>query len=597
MTISLVTLMATGPDKPDARIDFRTSAMLIRGPSETGKSYIRDCLWYLLGGDKIPKGFPQSQGYEIFKLTIVSDGQLYEIVRGVAGGDSSITAIRQGVDGIDVREPVDEDTGEFFVRLSGAQDKQVLRSKSKRGAVTGGDLRHWFLLSQPNMISEEATSGGGVPATQRVAAFHLFLTGSDDSAIQLAKTSSEVERMAGQIIGAELSLERLNADLPEGATREEVASALEKVDAALSAMTHHYDARASGLKRVRAEILSVATELRTVRSALDHSKAMVERFEMLDQKYRSDVERLGATWEGMSMFQALGEIPCPLCGTPADVQLDPRHLKQGMQDSYRRALRAEVEKVGVLRHGLTSALERERTRVDQFRDRVNSLSGQLNQLESTEALQLRETKVEFSEDPKSLAFRRSELSELLSKFQEEARLRAEIDRLTKSKRRTYVPLNRNVGEAAGVVADYAKELLQTWGFASIQTMSLDPETCDLIIDDRPRLGYGAGTRAVFLAALTIALMKYSLAQGHPHLGFVVIDSPLKSYADPKNKEQQEIAVGTVTDNFYSWMSTWSGPGQVVILENQEIQPSVGAILQPTEFTGLTGQGRPGFYPT
>lgn len=84
---------------------------------------------------------------------------------------------------------------------------------------------------------------------------------------------------------------------------------------------------------------------------------------------------------------------------------------------------------------------------------------------------------------------------------------------------------------------------------------------------------------------------------HPHLGFVVIDSPLKSYADPKSKEQRDIAVSTVTDRFYAWLAKWQGPGQLVILENQEIKDDSKALLKPLEFIGDGDEdGRPGFYP-
>jgi len=597
VTVTLVYLAATGPDKQEARIDFRSPAMLVRGPSDTGKSYIRDCLWYLLGGEKTPKKIPQALGYDTLTLVFEADDQRYEVVRGIAGGDASVSLLRPGVDGVVVRVPVDEETGELLVRLSGAHGKQLLRSKSKKGAVTGGDLRHWFLLSQPNVISEEATSGVGVTATQRTAAFHLFLAGSDDAAIQLAKTAKEVERIAGQIIGAEQALQRISADIATDAKRDDIAEALERVDTALGAMTRHYEARAAALRRVRSEILPTAFELRKARSAQEHSQSMVERFELLDRKYHNDIERLGATWEGVSMFQALDETPCPLCGTPAEAQLDPRHLKQGVQDGYRRALIAEVEKVKVLRYGLAGALERERDRVAVLQERVGSLTVELKRLESIEARQLSEVKVEFSENPKALALRRSELSELLAKFNEETRLKAEIDRLTKSKRRPKTTFSRNVGDAANAVAGYTKELLNAWGFSSVESVALDSDKCDVVIDGRARLDYGAGKRAIFLAAMTVALLKHALTQHNPHLGFIVIDSPLKSYADPKSTEQREVEVGTVTDRFYEWLLKWQGPGQVVILENQDIKSSTSVVLQPIEFTGVPGEGRVGFYPS
>lgn len=92
-------------------------------------------------------------------------------------------------------------------------------------------------------------------------------------------------------------------------------------------------------------------------------------------------------------------------------------------------------------------------------------------------------------------------------------------------------------------------------------------------------------------------MAHAIEKGYPHLGFVVIDSPLKSYADPKSKEQRDVAVLTVTDRFYSWLANWSGPGQIIILENQDLKQIARELLKPIEFVGDAGdEGRTGFYP-
>ena len=597
MTVNLVSLIATGPDKSEARVDFRARAMLVRGASDTGKSYIRDCLWYLLGGDKLPKKIPEASGYDLLTLELaVGDGR-YEVRRAHAGGDSSLIKISVGEDGNPVRETLEEDIGDFLVRHAGAAGKQLLRSRSKRGVVTSGDLRHWFLLSQPTVISEDATAGPVANAPQRIAAFHMFLTGTDDSAVELVKTPKELDRIAGQILGIEEALNRIRAYLPDEQTKDDVADALERVDVALGAMTSHYEARASSLKCVRDDILKKSTELQAAEWERNHCLSMIERFDLLDAKYKSDSERLGATWEGVAMYQALEEVPCPLCGTPAEAQIDPRQLRQGAQGSYQKALKAEIEKIIVLRQGLAVALAREHDRAAHLRQTVGDLRAELNVLEATEKARVNETRYEFSGNPKSLAVRRSALSEQLAKFEEEAQLMAELTRLTNAKKQKKIPLSRNVGDVATQVAAHAKRYLHTWGFTGIQSVLLDADACDLILDSRARLDFGAGKRAIFLTALTIAVMEHAVSNGHPHLGFVVIDSPLKSYADPKSKEQRDVEVSTVTDRFYAWLAKWEGPGQLIILENQDIKIESSALLEPLEFVGDGDEdGRRGFYP-
>lgn len=259
-------------------------------------------------------------------------------------------------------------------------------------------------------------------------------------------------------------------------------------------------------------------------------------------------------------------------------------------------MKAELEKIIVLQQGLALALAREHDRSDKLKQSVGNLRAELNVLEATEKARVNETRYEFSGDPK-LAVRRSALSEQLAKFDEEAQLIAELTQLTKAKKQKRTPLSRNVGDAATKVAAHAKRYLHAWGFTGIQSVLLDTHACDLIVDSRARLDFGAGKRAIFLTALTIAVMEYAVGNGHPHLGVVVIDSPLKSYADPKSKEQRDVEVSTVTDRFYAWLAKWEGPGQLVILENQEIKIESSALLKPLEFVGDGDEdGRQGFYP-
>lgn len=597
MTVKLVSLVAKGPEKVAARVDFRDPAMLVRGASDTGKSYIRDCLWYLLGGDKLPKKIPEALGYEQLVLELDVDGKKYEVRRAHAGGDSSLFKVSVAEDGALVYEDSEIDINDFLVRHAGAEDKQLLRSRSKRGAVTSGDLRHWFLLSQPTMISEEATSGQVTNATQRIAAFHMFLTGADDSSIELIKTPKELERIAGQILGVEEALRRVRADIPEGQTKNEVGDALERVDIALNAMASHYEARAGLLKSVRDSIFEKNEQLHKAHKNYRHCLSMVERFELLDAKYKSDSERLGATWEGVAMFQALEEVPCPLCGTAVEAQIDPQQLRLNTQNNYRKALKAELDKIVSLREGLAVTLAYERVRVNQFEGLVASLVAELGELEKVERARVKEARYEFSGDPKSLALRRSALSEQLVKFIEEERLTTELSRLNSAKKQKKNPLSRNVGDISVKIAGLALHYLHQWGFTNIKSVLLDVNACDLILDGRARLDFGAGKRSIFLTALTIAVMEYAVGSRNPHLGFIVIDSPLKSYADPKNKEQKDVEVSTVTDKFYAWLAKWKGPGQLIILENQEIKPESKALLKPLEFVGDGDEeGRKGFYP-
>ncbi|WP_020183294.1 hypothetical protein [Methylotenera sp. 1P/1] len=597
MATILKRLAASGPGKDVAEITFNKDRYLIRGPSDTGKSYIRDCLWYLLGGDKVPKYLPEAEGYDLLTLEIESkDGRSFEFKKALAGGSTAICEIFTSDIGIKSYESVNIDENELLVKLSGSSNKLLLRSKSKKGPVTSGDLRHWFLLSQPNMISEDATSGTGFSAFQRIGAFSLILTGNDDSAIQISKSSAEVERIKGQLGSAQDALKRAESILPNDITRNDVSEAIERVESTLSSLTEQYQARALQLKELRVSLRVANEDLNKAMIDRDHSASMVERFELLDMKYSSDLGRLVAINEGVGLFQNLSETPCPLCETPLGSQLNPSHLNNKTQQQFRIALLAEVEKIRLLRKGLLISHGSEKTRLAGLNKRSKELQNILNDLESREKITLNATKVEFSADPKTLAVRLSELSSQLNSFDEIERLKLEIENLKTASIRKKVPLDRNAGESLVMVSNAAKRLLNSWGFEEVERVTLDLQACDLIINDRARLSYGAGKRAIFLAALSIALLDHAMTKGHPHLGFIVIDSPLKAYSDPESFEFDSKHLKTVTENFYEWLSTWQGPGQIIIIENEQISSETAKRLHPLQFTRVNGQGRPGFYP-
>lgn len=600
MTIRLRRFVSRGPGKPDAEIVLDRDACLIRGPSDTGKSYIRECLRYMLGAEKPPKSVPEAAGYDTFLLEFSSGGGEYAITRALAGGSAEIRRTNVG----EQSELVEADLGELLVTLSGAGGKQILRSRSKKGAITGGDLRHWFLLSQTDVISEHPTTGAShADRFQRAAAFYVYLTGLDDTAFVLALSQSQKDSISGQILAAEDAIKRAQAGIPPSTTKQEVLDALDKVDQALNEITRQYQQRAEQLKGLRGHLTDVAVELQKVQTLRMHSQSMVQRFELLDEKYDSDLRRLGAIDEGTAYFESLKPVPCVLCGTPLEKQMDKRDLRADAAESYRAAVKAEAQKIRALRVGLKDSLQHEMQRFEESRARELELRTSLDDLERRERRAIAGLRVEFSSDPKELAVRRSDLSSQLNLFEDIERCQAEIARLKVSRSTKAAPLTREAHEAATAVASTARDLLRRWGFADVNEVQLSTEDCDLVINGRPRLSYGAGRRGVFLTALAVALLQHALGHSHPHIGFCLIDSPLKTYADPDKAEHTDengvadVPLATVRDGFFSWLSTWTGPGQLIVLENEKVaDASIAATLRPIVFTGPGGGGRPGFYP-
>jgi len=601
VAIALKYLQVSGPGLLPAVVSFDTHRTLIRGPSETGKSHIWDCIWFLLGGTGQIEPFPQSEGYDTLELAFSHDGNEYRVRKAMAGGAARVLVRQDKISNANGSIPfndLSQDLGELLVRLSGAEGKKVLRSRSEKGAITGDDLRHWALLSQPGMISRDATKGKGHGSDKHVSSYSLFLSGLDDSAVELYKSSSVKDQAKGKLSLAEFELARLQRLIPAGIDRVMAVAALRQVDQRLDILTTQLQARSSVLKDLRQRIAVEAGALVYASTRLASSTSIRERFTLLDRKYSSDLARLGATDESITYFQLLEEMPCPLCDTPVEQQLDPEDLAPRAPTKYRKAIAAEAEKIRELRRGLWPSVIYEQQRVGTATDDVQRLTASLKVLEEQEKFVLQTSAHEFDEDPRELAESHTRFSSWIDAFDEIDRLKVEIARLEQETKQKRTPLVRNVGLHGDEVGEIARQMLNEWGFTSIKSVYVDPAACDLVVDGRRRLSYGAGKRGLFLSAMFIALMQHALKKGHPHLGVVVLDSPLKAYAQKESTDNmdRDIPLKTVNAKFYGWLARIKGLGQIIVLENETVDSATARSLHIIEFTDDHTHGRQGFYP-
>lgn len=601
MAITLKRLSVHGPGLLPAVVGFDDRRTLIRGPSDTGKSHIWDCMWFLLGGTAQPEQFPKSAGYDSLELAFLHGEHEYLVRKAVSGGGARVFVRMDDLwveDGApNPLEEVAQELGDLLVKLSGAEGKKVLHARSKKGAVTGDDLRHWALLAQPSMIAKDPTKGKGHGSDKRVSSYALFLSGLDDSAVELYKSSAVKDQAKGKLAVAQAELARVQKLIPADTDRAAAVKALARVDERLDMFSSQLQARSSVLKDVRQQIAAEGAALAEASTELAGATSMRERFALLDLKYSSDLARLGATDEGIAFFQALPETPCPLCGTPVEQHVDPDSLKPRAPSKYRHAIAAEAEKIRDLRRGLQPSLAHQQARLATAAADVSRLTVSLKALEEQEALLLRTAGEEFDTDPRELAASHTRFSSLIDAFDEASRLQGDIARLEQETKQKRTALVRNIGQHGAEVGEVARQMLNDWGFTGIKSVYVDAAACDLMIDGRRRLSYGAGKRGIFLSAMFIALMQHALKEGHPHLGTVVLDSPLKAYAQKQSTDtDRDVAIATVNDRFYNWLSRFEGPGQVIVLENEEVDAAMAAALNAIEFTDDYSQGRQGFYP-
>ncbi|MDR5743601.1 hypothetical protein QCE73_10610 [Caballeronia sp. LZ029] len=618
MTFRINRLHITGPGKTTAVVDFPGATALVFGPSETGKSYIYHCIAYCLGGDTPPDEIPESKGYDSVYLEVrggrnaeaiideserqatldldevdsAVDPSVFTIVRALAGGAEAI--YRGPIERAAAMPKLKFDCNELIKRLVGVSGSQVFRKAGVKANITSSPLRHWSLLAQTAIGAKDNILGDSNSRTERSAVLALIMTGVDDTAIQAGLSTDQRKAAGGGAEATRQMIKNLQADFPDGVPQQEIEEALARVDATLEALSKQQKSRSQAVEHVRLELAHSAKKLRACETELAQSAGLVSRFKLLGSKYQSDLDRLVALDESNAVYTLLEDVPCPLCGTtlPSDAKIALNSTDN--LSLQRRAISAEADKIYRQQVGLADSLEFEESRRAELARKQKSLSTRLEELSRQERQLIDAGVGEFGHSATDLAEHKTLLFTQLRAFKEIARLTAETARLDSISTGKNARIERHLTQDGNQISKRVLDLLKTWGL-EVASVTFDASAFDIRVDGRKRTSFGHGVRALLLTAFYVALLEHAETLHRPHPGFVVIDSPLKNYAD-KEPLDSNVPLSTVRARFYEWLSSWTGPGQLIVLENERPPAPAADAMRPIQFTKIEGVGRRGLFP-
>jgi len=199
--LRLVHLTLWGQNKTVATVEFGAGLTLVRGPSDTGKSFIVNAIDFMLGASAL-KEIPERAGYSTVLLGVeLPSGETVTLARSVAGGTFSLyrSDIREGplpVSDEDLspkHNPNSETNISRFLLKQIDLDNSRIR-KNAQGAtdtLSFRNLAHLCIVDETQMQSEvpPALSGQFITKTKEVSTLKLLLEGEDDSAL-VAPTGS-----------------------------------------------------------------------------------------------------------------------------------------------------------------------------------------------------------------------------------------------------------------------------------------------------------------------------------------------------------------------------------------------------------------------
>ncbi len=562
-----------------------------------------------MGDEKTPKDVGFSEGYSLAILQIESNnGKEFTISKSLANGQESVHKGIYSDVPVDLDQKLDLKVDDFLITENNIQEKKILVKLGTLGRVTANDLRRISIFDEIQTLDNINFEGKDSNTKVRNrSALSFFLTGSDDSKMPLAISTDARNQAKGQVSSLQEQIQILNDEIPKDTSKEDVEDNIDKISLQIDEINKFLSYDYQSLRELKSEFSSFEREINETNPKVISLIEAKEQFSILDQKYLNDISRLEMTNISASIVANLPNRSCPICLTTLDHQ-KKHHISEEDFAKIRSGAVVEIQKINRLRDGLKYAIEDIESEISELSLKLNSLNYSLESNKLQQKNLLEADGVSITDNLNELTERKAELLIYLNNFKIIERLQIQLEKeIPKSKRMTQ-KIERNIAKSATDLSVRIKELLEEWKVPDVRTIDFDDKCVDIRINQRARVSYGKGKRGIFLTAYMIALMELNIEKNLPHLGFVLIDSPVVTYKDPKHSSKElnennvssdgELLPEGVKDSFYGWLATRKDIGQIIVLENEEPNEQQKNQLSYTEFFGpsaVDGE-RVGFFP-
>ena len=611
--LRLCSLSYHGPFRKPAVVTFKPGMNVIYGASNTGKSFIVDTIDFMLGGKGPLRDIPERVGYKHVLLGMeTTAGDQFTIGRAVDGGpfvlyEGLFAEEMPSIDGKVLADQHsdrrDDNLSAFLLEKLGLAHKRVRRNKKgDTNSLSFRNVARLVVINEEEIIQQRSplSDGGyGMGDTANTSVFKLLLTGVDDTSLAAAKTRSPEDQTRDAQI---LLLDQLIADyrklVKDLAGSDELQEQLDKLEATMEGQSEQLAISEAGFRTASTERRDLARRVEEGRNRLAEITVLLERFLLLGAHYRSDLARLEAIAEAGTLFGALGEVDCPLCGAAPDQHKQTGDC-EGNASLIAAAACADIAKITSRQADLDSTVDALRNEAVQFErrlprleERLTAVAGEIDRVVAPNLKQLRSSYRQLADKTgevrEGIAVHRG----LLDFEDRKAKLEREMADGSGSSSTADVDLSTSTADRFATIV---RDVLKAWHFPGVDRVHFDMKVRDLVINGKARTSFGKGLRAITQTAFSTGLLEYCVAEKTPHPGFLVVDSPLLSYREPEGAAD-DLRSTDLNDHFYSYFESWGSDRQVLIVENTDPPANVKASPQAVMFTGIEGLGRAGLFP-
>ncbi|OOM14500.1 hypothetical protein [Clostridium saccharobutylicum] len=601
-------LKVVGIGKDNAEVTFEKGLNVIHGPSNTGKSYIFQCIDYVFGGSKI-KEIPEMKGYSKLYVEIrnFDNDSPTTILRFLNSND--IFYYNCGIEQVDKykseklkckHDPDSEDNiSKFLLKHIGIeQNKYLVKNKEGKKSTLGfRAISHLALISETDIISESKSPVMETQSTQQTyskSVFRYLLTNQDDIAC------AEIEKAEIRKAKNEAKIDYIKEEINFLSKKKEgLCNAKNEIKQGEIHSLDYYKDKISRIEKIikakRQELYNVNTENNRLNLQRNKIKMMIDKFNLLKRQYLSDIDRLEFSANGEDLLSQILIHHCPLC----DSEL-PSEIEDVQQEDIVKCYNNEIVKIQI------NLKELEMSLID--------LNKELNEI--NQRTYLGEKKAEECNKEISLISKKdlTPLKTVIEDLIEQAKVDsiiADIDRTIDHKNGEIIVFEESKKVKENSVTDnllidtqiykdlceVIKNSLLECGYIDVTEVTFDVKTQDITIDGISRLSNGKGYRAFLYAIFVASLMIYLQNLQHSFMRVLVLDSPLTTLKESEIAEatKDDLIDTSLQDGLFTFFVDNFNDKQAIIIDNKQPPKSLEGKYNDIFFTKGHCDGRYGFF--
>lgn len=564
-------LRVSGAGKIEGIVEFTDGLNIIRGRSNTGKTWILKCIYYLFSSDTRPysplTGYTDIEGvfmtkrYGRIKISRKLDE---ETVMVIADNEE----ILDGEYVTNYKKEGQKYLNDLWLRIIGLDETIKVPSNARyaRERISWTNIASVFFADENEIDkSDSIVIEDSRYETPLIASLYFLLTGDYKEGIaEIPKKEVANARKQGVLDYIEEQVGSLTQKRVRYIMQLEELTGMD-IEKEMRDLTDHIQDVQQEINDLIEENAAIVRQMAEYQQEDANCKVLLDRYETLISQYKADLQRLDFISKGEKVVKGLpANGVCPFCGGEIHAEED---------DSYVEAINAEIRRIASELTVIAATEKNVREEQEEIKRSIEELHIRRNEVnrvpdEKNREIQNYRTGLERFRDYTTIQNGISFVNEQL-----EVLGKKKISELQKQKNPPLYHAKDEFHEEVGNGFDLLlNSILKECNYRSVGYASWDFKRFDILMDGVPKSeDQGKGYRSFLNSVVALMLYDYFNRDGvYIKPGILMIDTPLLGFDENEDGFEGE----TIKNGLYQYFINHQGDGQIIIVDNLNVIPDI-----------------------